>query len=191
MTGRTILYQIERGLDGETRAWTLQEIVAKAYAYKSVGDPHALSVNGVQRWNWFTEDADKFIEVFGYAFHHLSRCSPDAIREIAAYVSSIERERDEALERSRDYPTISARLHDREKAREAEQAACADALARVRDLEERLAKAADALEPFNTDWATEDGWTDYACQNDRVVDWFGPSDFRRAAAVFSQIRSEK
>ena len=34
-----------------------------------------------------------------------------------------------------------------------------------------------ALKPFVTDWADDSGWTDAACQKDRIVDWFGPSDF--------------
>lgn len=41
-----------------------------------------------------------------------------------------------------------------------------------------------ALEPFadiaGESWADKDGWTDAACQKDRVVDWFGPSAFRNA-----------
>lgn len=48
----------------------------------------------------------------------------------------------------------------------------------------RLAKALKALEPFadiaGEPWADESGWTDAACQNDRICDWFGPSDFRAA-----------
>ncbi|MGV1867172.1 MULTISPECIES: hypothetical protein [unclassified Rhizobium] len=39
---------------------------------------------------------------------------------------------------------------------------------------------ADDLRKFfaqTLDWADENGWTDAACQNDRIVDWFGPSDF--------------
>lgn len=62
----------EIGNHDRERCWPLREIIAKAYAYKSVGDPHAFSVNGVQRWNWFTDQADKFIEVFGHAFRSLS-----------------------------------------------------------------------------------------------------------------------
>lgn len=43
-----------------------------------------------------------------------------------------------------------------------------------------------ALEPFNTNWADENGWSETACQKDRVVDWFGPSDFRRVRAVLGE-----
>lgn len=46
----------------------LREIIAKAYAYKSVGDPHAIDVNGRPRWEWYLDDADKFLSVFGYLF---------------------------------------------------------------------------------------------------------------------------
>lgn len=28
-------------------------------------------------------------------------------------------------------------------------------------------------------WVDAEGWTDLACNKDRIVDWFGPSDFRR------------
>jgi hypothetical protein len=49
----------------------------------------------------------------------------------------------------------------------------------------------EALEPFLTGWADENGWTDIACQNDRIVDWFGPSDFARVdAALKSQSASD-
>lgn len=46
----------------------LRDIIAKAYAYKSVGDPHAIDINGRQRWEWFLDDADKFLSIFGYRF---------------------------------------------------------------------------------------------------------------------------
>lgn len=49
-----------------------------------------------------------------------------------------------------------------------------------------IAKLREALEPFATDWADENGWTDTACQKDRVVDWFGPSDFLRVRAALKE-----
>lgn len=44
----------------------------------------------------------------------------------------------------------------------------------------------EALEPFSTNWADENGWTENACQKDRIVDWFGPSDFRAARAALTK-----
>jgi hypothetical protein len=51
---------------------------------------------------------------------------------------------------------------------------------RLADAEAALKEAVELLKPFYTNWADENGWTDNACQNDRIVDWFGPSDFRAA-----------
>nr|DAH84828.1 MAG TPA: hypothetical protein [Caudoviricetes sp.] len=50
-----------------------------------------------------------------------------------------------------------------------------------------VARLREALKPFadiaGEAWADENGWTDAACQNDRVCDWFGPSAFRTARAA--------
>ncbi|MEN5103826.1 hypothetical protein [Brucella anthropi] len=53
-------------VEGDVEKWSIREIVAKAIAYHSVGDPHAKTIRGDQRWEWFVEEADKFISVFGY-----------------------------------------------------------------------------------------------------------------------------
>jgi len=53
-------------VEGDGKKWPMREIVAKAIAYHSVGDPHAKTIRGDQRWEWFVEEADKFISVFGY-----------------------------------------------------------------------------------------------------------------------------
>ena len=53
-------------VEGDGKKWPMREIVAKAIAYHSVGDPHAKTIRGDQRWEWFLEEADKFISVFGY-----------------------------------------------------------------------------------------------------------------------------
>ena len=58
-----------------------------------------------------------------------------------------------------------------------------DRFTSLRDERERLR---EALEPFAVDWADEHGWTDNACQKDRIVDWFGPSDFRAARALIQE-----
>lgn len=69
----------------------------------------------------------------------------------------------------------------------ATNAAPIDASEKLRALEAKLAAAEKALEPFadiaGVPWADENGWTDAACQNDRIVDWFGPSAFLAARAV--------
>jgi hypothetical protein len=58
------------------------------------------------------------------------------------------------------------------------------ALARKAEAYEREnAELREALKPFAIGWADENGWTDIACQKDRIVDWFGPSDFRRARSL--------
>lgn len=66
-------------------------------------------------------------------------------------------------------------------------------IARIRKEQEATAKAeaekavmARALEPLNLDdWADENGWTEYACKNDPIHYWFGPSDFRDASAAIT------
>lgn len=69
----------------------------------------------------------------------------------------------------------------------ATNAAPIDASEKLRALEAKLAAAQKALEPFadiaGEPWADENGWTDAACQNDRIVDWFGPSAFLAARAA--------
>lgn len=48
----------------------------------------------------------------------------------------------------------------------------------------------EALEPFATfypTFANEDGWTS-PMTKERIVDWFGPTDFRRAAKVFATLK---
>lgn len=52
---------------------------------------------------------------------------------------------------------------------------------RFRTAEAALAEARKVIEPFAKEgWTDENGWTDIACQRDRVCDWFGPSDFLAA-----------
>lgn len=56
-----------------------------------------------------------------------------------------------------------------------------------------IEKLKSATEPFRTvskDWVDETGWTDVACQNDRIVDWFGPSDFRALASTGGEHHAE-
>ena len=44
----------------------------------------------------------------------------------------------------------------------------------------------EALRPFAqfAEWNTDnEGWAGTQCQRERIVDWFGPTDFRRARAA--------
>ncbi|WP_421416485.1 hypothetical protein [Agrobacterium tumefaciens] len=53
--------------------------------------------------------------------------------------------------------------------------------ARAEAAEAEVKRMREASAPFATiskGWVDEEGWTDIACQRDRIVDWFGPSDFR-------------
>lgn len=56
---------------------------------------------------------------------------------------------------------------------------------RIEAAEARVKELEGALRPFASEvtakWADENGWTASACQNDRICDWFGPSDFYRTA----------
>lgn len=48
-------------------------------------------------------------------------------------------------------------------------------------LQQERDRLREALMPFAMEgWADENGWTARGCPNDRVCDWFGPSDFRAA-----------
>lgn len=40
--------------------------LAKAMAYRGVGDPNALDVHGLPRWLWYVEDALRFVDTYGY-----------------------------------------------------------------------------------------------------------------------------
>ncbi|MFU0504170.1 hypothetical protein [Pseudaminobacter sp. NGMCC 1.201702] len=63
--------------------------------------------------------------------------------------------------------------------------------ARLSALEPLLDKAVEALEPFASladGWVDDEGWTDLACKNDRLCDWFGPSDFRSARSALTAIQ---
>lgn len=56
-------------------------------------------------------------------------------------------------------------------------------------------KVAKVLEPFASfgkDNVDSEGWNDIgvSTKNERVVDWFGPSDFRRANELYQQTRKD-
>lgn len=53
----------------------------------------------------------------------------------------------------------------------------------------------EALEPFATfgaDQVDDEGWNDtgLSTKEERIVDWFGPSDFRRALAALAKVSGE-
>jgi hypothetical protein len=55
--------------------------------------------------------------------------------------------------------------------------------AEIASLRKQVDEKDKALEPFSSiaeEWVDDEGWTDLACKNDRICDWFGPSDFRAA-----------
>ncbi|WP_155846297.1 hypothetical protein [Agrobacterium sp. 10MFCol1.1] len=66
----------------------------------------------------------------------------------ASTLESLQRENAILQERTADYPTISARLHDREKARDAEQKACREVIARAEAAEAEVKRLREALERF-------------------------------------------
>jgi len=126
--------------------------------------------------------------------YHIARCHPEAIRSIADYVAMVEKERDEAMARSRDYPTLSAKFHDREKSREAEQKFCRDTLARATTAEARaeaaegrVAVLEEAVKPFND--AADEIEEKYGAD---LPDWqvqfpeLTMKDFRRARAALKR-----
>jgi hypothetical protein len=102
------------------------------------------------------------------------------MREAAALISSLVAERDAAVALNNRY------AYERDKAREerdaAERRSEAHWKLRFEQAERLLAEAREALKPFAMEgWADENGWTDRGWPNDRICDWFGPSDFLRAS----------
>lgn len=71
----------------------------------------------------------------------------------------------------------------------------AEALARQ---EELIAEAGDSITPFANfaaDNTVDDAsgwaggiWAGNRCERERIVDWFGPSDFRAAARLFEKLK---
>lgn len=67
---------------------------------------------------------------------------------LASTFESLQRENAVLQERTADYPTISAKLHDREKARDAEQKSCREAIARAEAAEAEVKRLCQVLKPF-------------------------------------------
>jgi len=153
MTAKHLLDQIVRGLDGVTPGpydvWveptpTVYEAIAEFEAQARASEPFAGAV-------YLLNAGGKCPATTGCGpssaanAAHFARCSPEAMREIAAY---------------------------------------------VRDLEERLAKAAEALEKFTGHYEPwMDRWADDAESSTFSRHTFG--QLRSARAIISQIRSEK
>lgn len=72
----------------------------------------------------------------------------DANTELLSTLESLQRENAVLQERTADYPTISAKLHDREKARDAEQKSCREAIARAEAAEAEVKRLCQVLKPF-------------------------------------------
>lgn len=54
--------------------------------------------------------------------------------------------------------------------------------------EEKEYALTSALLPFFLeDWTDENGWTENAAQNDRIRDWFGPSDFEKVKKLLQGL----
>ncbi|QIB36835.1 hypothetical protein G3A56_01500 [Rhizobium oryzihabitans] len=128
----------------------------------------------------------------------------NAMPELLSTLESLQREND-ILRASRDGYAKQRdeilRLYDEERIsciREAKLATdmatdCNDAQARAEAAEAEVKRLEDVIEPFRAvskDWVDENGWTDVACQNDRIVEWFGPSDFRALASTGGEHHAE-
>lgn len=75
----------------------------------------------------------------------------DALNAISPTLESLQRENAILQERTADYPTISAKLHDREKARDAEQKSCREAIARAEAAEAEVKRLREVLEQIAND----------------------------------------
>lgn len=64
----------------------LREIIARAYAHKSVGDPNAIDHTGRPRWEWFLDEADRFLSIHGHAFADRAPFITDKMAADAAMV---------------------------------------------------------------------------------------------------------
>jgi hypothetical protein len=67
-------------------ATPLREIIAKALAYRNVGDPNTMDRNMRPRWEWFLDDADQFLSVHGHEFADRAPFITDKMAADAAMV---------------------------------------------------------------------------------------------------------
>lgn len=80
----------------------------------------------------------------------------DANTELLSTLESLQRENAILQERTADYPTISAKLHDREKARDAEQKSCREAIARAEAAEAEAKMLREALHKIESGYGAND-----------------------------------
>lgn len=124
---------------------------------------------------------------------HIARCDPDTIRSILTELQ--ERRASPAIEGGvkgltvddveeiilKTEPPAYSDAGDKVWTRRMAVALATLVTARAESAEAALRDALEVVRPFAMEgWADENGWTDRGCPNDRVCDWFGPSDFRRA-----------
>ena len=136
---------------------------------------------------------------------YIAAVNPEAISELLSTLESLPHE-NEALRQDRydlayaitggeDAPGLldsTPTSEIVEIARHAHRSHSAD-IDRAEAAEAEVARLNAILEPFRAvskDWVDENGWTDVACQKDRIVDWFGPSDFRALASTGGEHHAE-
>lgn len=90
-------------VEGDVEKWSIREIVAKAIAYHSVGDPHAKTIRGDQRWEWFVEEADN-------AYIAMRRTAGKGVRMAAYTYADTERWLSDIAGIIGAYPETEARL---------------------------------------------------------------------------------
>lgn len=170
--------EIKKALEGVTperveRMWWFLHIIAKSTGTTNAED---------DKWNWinafctdYEDDTFNLAAKLGFiSVRHDSFMETSTARitkagmalvahfdkaPSAALTSTLESlQRDNAIlqERTADYPTISAKLHDREKARDAEQKACREAIARAKTAEAEVKRLRGVLSFYSCDGSTCD-----------------------------------
>lgn len=117
---------------------------------------------------------------------YIAAVNPAVISELLAALESLQRENEAMRQRLDAGPHGEDAIDVAESAADFLRHRAEAAEAKVKSLEE-------ALKPFITvseSWIDEEGWSGLACQHDRIVDWFGPSDFRRARTALASTGGE-
>lgn len=86
----------------EKPEWSLEETIAKAMCHRSVGDVHAVDINGRQRWNWYIEDAKKFISTYGHKLQHFGAVWDGVSWSVPAAPSTPPAEKNEPIRDDRE-----------------------------------------------------------------------------------------
>ncbi|WP_246231078.1 hypothetical protein [Rhizobium oryzihabitans] len=128
---------------------------------------------------------------------YIAAVNPAAISELLSTLESLQRDLNACQEQAVKDGNEIGRLRDWQagaiSCREAEQARVDEYKTRAEAAEAEVKRLEDVIEPFRAvskDWVDENGWTDVACQNDRIVEWFGPSDFRALASTGGEHHAE-